>query len=473
MNKRILQILVFINCIFCMSLMSQTEDQLYDEVSAKFQSRFGSQYMMDGFMVVDSNLGRSKDMFNRYKMEDPYRTLNNCVLIVGLGIAKGGFIVPCGFVSIYRNGNFIWTSDTLIYNYRLGSTTFLTITDLNNDGEVEIVVGLHKGMRDHIEHLWIVSWDGQTGTIINDMKKIRNGYESVLVGYTYSFEFVDMDGDGIKEIIGEWYEDRPANRQPVVYRWNGMTYGKHGITELPAEGVTVPRNQLVATVGARVSRDGSGYKYHYFIANSSDSKQEIEAFYIECRTDSVEVISSPKRWMFMGKLEGLIGWQLPPFFPGGILSGMSDTSFVYKTGSLPNIARGYVRGKADTFLKEKDSTGEDFWNDIRNNSFIIQTIGPTKVPDPFIPLNFLDTLSSYTTQSLTLGWIKENQTADKYLTYFSTAKQELEQNNTNRARAILQNVLRDVDIDSTGNLTSEAYALLRYNTEYLFEQIPE
>jgi len=33
--------------------------------------------------------------------------------------------------------------------------------------------------------------------------------------------------------------------------------------------------------------------------------------------------------------------------------------------------------------------------------------------------------------------------------------------------------LRDVDIDSTDNLTSEAYALLRYNTEYLLEQIPE
>ncbi len=37
----------------------------------------------------------------------------------------------------------------------------------------------------------------------------------------------------------------------------------------------------------------------------------------------------------------------------------------------------------------------------------------------------------------------------------------------------LNQVLHDVDQDSTANLTSEAYALLRYNTEYLLNNLPE
>jgi hypothetical protein len=71
-----------------------------------------------------------------------------------------------------------------------------------------------------------------------------------------------------------------------------------------------------------------------------------------------------------------------------------------------------------------------------------------------------------------LGWIRDQSTADKYLGYFSTAKTQLEQNNTAGARTTLQSVLHDVDVDSSSTLTSEAYALLRYNTEYLLNQLP-
>jgi hypothetical protein len=99
------------------------------------------------------------------------------------------------------------------------------------------------------------------------------------------------------------------------------------------------------------------------------------------------------------------------------------------------------------------------------------TIGPTSPPHPFIPLNFLDTLASYTTQSRSLGWIKDQATANKYLNYFATAKDSLQHNKVDTARGFLRQVLKEVDIDSTNNLTSEAYALIRYNTEYLLEHI--
>ncbi|HEX9829492.1 MAG TPA: hypothetical protein VGB10_04705 [Bacteroidota bacterium] len=90
----------------------------------------------------------------------------------------------------------------------------------------------------------------------------------------------------------------------------------------------------------------------------------------------------------------------------------------------------------------------------------------------FNSTSFLDTLLSYTTQSRSLEWITTQATADKYTSYFTSAKSNIQQNNINAARATLQQVLSDVNVDSSSTLTSEAYALLRFNTEYLLSQLP-
>jgi hypothetical protein len=47
----------------------------------------------------------------------------------------------------------------------------------------------------------------------------------------------------------------------------------------------------------------------------------------------------------------------------------------------------------------------------------------------------------------------------------------LQSNDIAGARAMLESVLRNVRQDSTGTLTGEAYALLRFNTEYLLHQL--
>ena len=161
-----------------------------------------------------------------------------------------------------------------------------------------------------------------------------------------------------------------------------------------------------------------------------------------------------------------------------ILPGQRLGGFLMMSKGLPGIRRCIVSPRFDVDElfpnPEEDTTitGE-YVDSIREAvKYRGWTVGPTAPPKDFFPSKWYEILTDYTVRSLNLGWIKSQQTADKYLAYFTTAKQELEKNDTNRARAIFQNVLRDVDIDSTSNLTSEAYALLRYNTEYLLEQIP-
>jgi len=99
------------------------------------------------------------------------------------------------------------------------------------------------------------------------------------------------------------------------------------------------------------------------------------------------------------------------------------------------------------------------------------TIGPSAPLLNFISTAWCDTISNYITQSNSLGWIPSQATANKYLGYFSTVKTQLQANDGTGVRTILQAVLVDANADSTTNLASEAYALIRYNTEYLMKQL--
>ena len=71
-----------------------------------------------------------------------------------------------------------------------------------------------------------------------------------------------------------------------------------------------------------------------------------------------------------------------------------------------------------------------------------------------------------------LGWIKDQETANKYLDYFNSAKSQLQSNNLSGARATLQTVLSNAIADSVNNLTHDAYALLSSDTDNLLSQLP-
>ncbi|GJQ22204.1 MAG: hypothetical protein HBSIN02_25590 [Bacteroidia bacterium] len=125
------------------------------------------------------------------------------------------------------------------------------------------------------------------------------------------------------------------------------------------------------------------------------------------------------------------------------------------------------------------------------------TIGPTAPPANFIPLAFLDTLLSYTRQSAELGWLgkerdddcDEDEQPDDGLILnieqrLTKAKRELMREDSVKARRELEKLVKKVERiwkrsqeeanrGRKGPMTSEAYALLKYNTEYLIERLPE
>ncbi len=137
------------------------------------------------------------------------------------------------------------------------------------------------------------------------------------------------------------------------------------------------------------------------------------------------------------------------------------------------------------------------------------TVGPSEAPNPLDCVVFVDTILSYTRQSVALGWLGRERDDDcdedehprdgiekNIERRLTMAQRDLQHGDSVKARRTLEQLVKKVDrIWKRGQevqkrherdrgdwwqhrkewvvMTSEAYALLKYNTEYLIDRLPE
>jgi hypothetical protein len=447
-----------------------TED-IITVIQTQLNTNVGDNYRVTMVLNVDSSLGgglgpRWPDVA---AIENPYGTLTHCLVFNATRMAQ---VAPAdsasGVVGVFKDGRILWHSDGILTVEEPGmiANAIWTIKDINRDGKVEILttwMSLSSGSNPPM-FLWIFSWDGYQGTVINARDEDK---QSVLMVDSYGdFSLVDVEGDGIWEIQGPVtsYEGDSTRTAIRTFSWNGSLYGLWPNTPQPQEGAIYPKDKVQLTVNMRVVQVNQKFQYDFFIRSSSSSLQDLQEFAVDRLTDSV-VFAQPRRlWVTSLPWPRVISWYCDGLYGFNyILPGENSSEFAFTTvdTTLPRIIKFYAQG-----VNGKPS------DDIMTNSFYGLTVGPSKPPSPFMPLDFLDTLTNYTTQSRLLGWIKDQTTTDKYSGYFSSAKTSLQQNNIASTRATLQQVLQDANVDSTANITSEAYALICYNTEYLLSQLP-
>jgi hypothetical protein len=190
-----------------------------------------------------------------------------------------------------------------------------------------------------------------------------------------------------------------------------------------------------------------------------------------------------KKWYFNGSNLGLIVGSAASHFldipPDNGLSPGESMQISFKSAGLPAIVKYYASSFVAPLTEiEVDSlravgySDKQLFPDWKENSYSGVTISPNTDLLTLGASTRLDTLISYVSRCRFLGWITSQDIADKYSNYYNSAKSSLQQNNFAAVRTILAQVLSDVNIDSISNLTSEAYALIRYNTEYLLSQLP-
>lgn len=162
--------------------------------------------------------------------------------------------------------------------------------------------------------------------------------------------------------------------------------------------------------------------------------------------------------------------------PGATLNGN-----VMMSKGLPTIRKFVVKPSfdVDALFPSIEDTSADAMTTAEMDSireavnFRGQTIGPAAPPANFVALDFIDAIVSYKHQAFALGWIDNQGIVNSLDAKLDNAKQKLQQGNENAAINQLQAFINEVEAQKDKHLTSETYALLKFNAEYLIAKLEE
>lgn len=247
----------------------------------------------------------------------------------------------------------------------------------------------------------------------------------------------------------------------------------HNIQSQELDSLTLYPNSslIIETVHANVNYAGQFLDFEYAIENSLHSEQNIYSFLVEISTD-FELVKSPNMWRgnFYSARKRVISWgSRDSSFDvkaSELLSG-----FVLRVHALPNFtnyfARGYVEitpvqyGKAPELAQTEGA-------DIFQNSKKGLTLGPW-LPDSTLSLDsFTDTLETFRYRSCEeLGWATDTAVCGQLEESLSQVKISLLAQDSVAAANALSNFIELVEQEKDASLTSEGYALLYFNADYL------
>jgi hypothetical protein len=244
------------------------------------------------------------------------------------------------------------------------------------------------------------------------------------------------------------------------------------------------RAQVNASVRAIVTKDASGFNYSYSLENRPPSQQILIWFAVQAFTSGGLQAHQigPSEWDATGPIANTSYYMWDMLRgPRGLAVGASAVGLGFSQADLPAIVTFLAWGEVETPKFPEGEAPEGCQNtDIIENSFKGKTVGPKPPVQPFVAIEFLNYLITLLHDSRRLGWIKVDGVHQSLLGKLITAKRKLEAGDTLVAKDNLNAFLNEVravsclEFSCPGNKpeTSEAYALLYFNGQYLWERIP-
>jgi hypothetical protein len=298
---------------------------------------------------------------------------------------------------------------------------------------------------------------------------------------------------------------------------------------IKAQEKRIRRDELVVRVQVAVMRRDSGYfRFRYVLKSDPSSKQSMTAAIVELndkmfkRGGTLRNIVPPKEknWGEFPDVGEKMSWvtyydttgiDVLEFPPRSVILPGEQLSFSFEAKGLPGIGHFWAEGWAPWYFTEQQEDSliragypEEDLHPTDEKFFKGVTIVRKNPPDSFVHLAFLDTLLSYTRQSAELGWLGRERDEDcdnderpqdgivkNIEQRLQKAKRELVRRDTAQTRKELEKLVQKVERiwkrseeDEKKHrkdkwekrdqliMTSEAYALLKYNTEYLIDRLP-
>ena len=163
----------------------------------------------------------------------------------------------------------------------------------------------------------------------------------------------------------------------------------------------------------------------------------------------------------------------------GLTAGASAIGFGFVQADLPAIVTFLAWGDVEPPSFPEGEAPECENTDIIQNSFKGKSVGPKPPPATFVPVEFLNYLITLVHDSRQQGWVREAKEQQHLVRMLLKAKRHLEASDPGKARSALKEFLQRVkeegcrgfDCPKHKALTSEAYALLFFNGQFLWERL--
>ncbi|MBM3301250.1 MAG: hypothetical protein FJY85_15015 [Deltaproteobacteria bacterium] len=254
------------------------------------------------------------------------------------------------------------------------------------------------------------------------------------------------------------------------------------------------RNKIDVTVKATVLQEKTGlFSFGYVVHSSLSSRQQVWDFRVIFRFDPrlLDSVSTPDRWQ-----EPMIPVEGPPFWVAWVAlreqklkPGESKEGFFLETGVLPGVTEFYAEGYAPppNFPEGMAEDSIPGYDDLTpyGPGVVGKTVGPVLPPDPFVAADFLDTLASYKHQAAALRWVGQEGFLNQLDEKLDQARDQLAKGHTKQARDKVEEFVKKLEHEAKKTekdqdkkndkkwVTSEGYALLKFNAEYLIEKLEE
>jgi len=287
------------------------------------------------------------------------------------------------------------------------------------------------------------------------------------------------------ELVRGYYD--PVNDW-FVFEWDRPDYGR-------VRGIYDPPNKIKPVIKAEVGFDRTAqeYTYNYEVTNEEGAVQILDDIFVKHPAPIYDAKAPfPEDDWFMGEYRDYNEWEWAKW--GGIPAGQTEKGFSFKSGGLPAIVDSYLFGeqRAETSFPGDEDTEEvneafdRIYNDFKekykekHEKITKKTLGPTAPPADFKPLEFLDYIISMKHEAFTLGWIRNAGIENSLDKKLDSARKSLERGSATSAKNVLSALVNEVeaqgcaiydDCPSGKHLTPEAWALLKYNVEYLLDRL--
>ncbi len=220
-----------------------------------------------------------------------------------------------------------------------------------------------------------------------------------------------------------------------------------------------------------------------FIPYGKGSRSFDQSFPPNAKVTMIPVgMERPINWIALLSVFGTASWAGGDYVqlkPGQSLDGFGITSYglpgirEFKADPVLDVEADYyptwesVEGAPDVSTAIRAKIKEL----IEKVSFTGKTVGPTAPPATFNAISFLDYIINMKHQAASLGWIDNSGIVISLDVKLDNAKKKLTQGDNTTVKNILGALINEVEAQAGKHLTSEAYALLKYNAAYLINNL--